>query len=80
MVSYIKSFFNYLFSYNSVEQYDKEMEDYLAEELFKLDSERIMEEGNTNEEVIVNKADCYERTGTIHFIIKIRYISICTLN
>ncbi|XP_047041794.1 probable RNA helicase armi [Helicoverpa zea] len=67
MFSYIKSFFNYFFSNNAFEEYDKEMENYLADELVKLDLEQ--EESSEVADVQdIPRNNCFERTGLITYI------------
>lgn len=62
--SYIKSFFYNLFGIDPYEEYDKEMEKWVAEELIKLDIEREEEENgvDTDAQDVLRK-DCFQRTG-----------------
>ncbi|KAJ8735620.1 hypothetical protein PYW07_007240 [Mythimna separata] len=66
MVSYIKSFFNYFFSNNSMQEYDNEMENYLSEELIKLDLDNI--EDDITDAPETPKNGCLQRTGVITYI------------
>ena len=65
--SYIKSFFYNLIGKDPYEEYDKEMEEWVAQELIKLDIEREVEEENEDgpSEQEIPKNDCFQRTGKL---------------
>ncbi|KAF9421476.1 hypothetical protein HW555_002691 [Spodoptera exigua] len=64
--SFLKSVYNYFFAQSSFEEYDQQMEVYLAEELAKLD---IDDKSNVQKiEPIHNLKDCFQRTGVINYI------------
>lgn len=69
MLSYISSWFNYLFSSVSNEETDDYKEDYLAEQLVDLEYIVRQEEksGKTiNTPQIPNDAVCFKKTGNIY--------------
>uniref|UniRef100_A0A2H1X2J2 RNA helicase n=1 Tax=Spodoptera frugiperda TaxID=7108 RepID=A0A2H1X2J2_SPOFR len=65
--SLIKSVYNYFFSKSSFEEYDRQMEIYLAEELTKLaldDDDDIVQRTEPEH----NPSDCFQRTGVVSYI------------
>lgn len=71
--SLIKSVYNYFFSKSSFEEYDRQMEIYLAEELTKLaldDDDDIVQRTEPEH----NPSDCFQRTG--EFIITYFFLLI----
>lgn len=79
MLSYISSWFNYLFSSVSNEETDDYKEDYLAEQLVDLEYIVRQEEKSEkpiNTPQIPNDAICFKKTGNTYDFILSENISI----
>lgn len=69
MFSYLSSAFNYFFSKHSEVDTDNVKEDFLADELVKLETEGLQNDYNTDmptsPKIIPRNTECFQRTGKL---------------